>query len=105
MAYSSIVNISFMLLSLYQISFHGIYATLFYSVIYLFLTVSLFGVVFLFYKPLNQTTFYFVKDIKAVYMRSPILAYIIIFIAFSYAGIPPLAGFFSKLLIFASIDI
>jgi NADH-quinone oxidoreductase subunit N len=93
-----------MLLALYQISFHAIYISLFYAIIYLFLTLSLFGVVFLFYKPLNQTTFYFVKDIKSVYMRSPILAYFIIFIAFSYAGIPPLAGFFSKLLVLPTIS-
>lgn len=97
MAYSSIVNISFALFAIYQNTFQGLYSGVFYLLMYLMLTLSIFSIIFLFSKGKIFGTFYFIKDLRAIYLKSPLLSYMLIFTAFSYAGIPPLAGFFSKL--------
>jgi NADH-quinone oxidoreductase subunit N len=100
MAYSSIVNISFCLLSIYHNTLHGLYSGLFYMGVYLFLTLGFFGVALMFYKAKTATPIFFIKDLRAIYSHSPFLSYVIMFICFSFAGIPPLAGFFGKLSVF-----
>lgn len=100
MAYSGIVNIGFALLGIFINTFQGLYSAFFFIITYLFLTVILFGVVFMFYKVTGSTNFYFIKDLKGIFVRSPFLGYVLILVMFSYAGIPPLAGFFSKLSVF-----
>jgi NADH-quinone oxidoreductase subunit N len=100
LAYSSIAHAGYILLGLVAFTELGISAMLFYALIYIFANVGAFGVATAFY---NQTGSNLIKDYAGLASRNPFLAGVMFLSLVSLAGLPPLAGFVGKLLLFTAV--
>ena len=94
LAYSSIANMGYMLLGLIAGTPRGYGAALFYMIIYVVMSLGAFGVITM----LSRKGFELEKvdDFKGLNTRNPWLAFMMLLILFSMAGVPPSAGFFAK---------
>ncbi|MES2729661.1 MAG: NADH-quinone oxidoreductase subunit NuoN [Pseudomonadota bacterium] len=102
LAYSSIGNIGFILLGLLVGSATGVSAMLVYLVIYMVMTVGTFAAILsLSHADGNEITA--INDLSGLSKTHPFQAYIIAIMMFSIAGIPPLAGFLSKVVIINAV--
>jgi NADH-quinone oxidoreductase subunit N len=99
-AYSSIVNIGFIILALGTGTFIGMQAAFVYLLIYIILTVNLFAVL-LIVKSYTKTEVFQIAHFSEI--NSPLIGLILSLNLFSLAGIPPLVGFFSKFFIYFSL--
>ncbi len=99
LAYSSINNVGFILIGLAAATLEGASAVLTYLAIYVFMTLGSFAALLILRDPEGDklTTF---ADIAGLATRSPALAWSLLFLMFSLAGIPPLLGFYAKFVIF-----
>ncbi len=98
LAYSSIGNMGFALVGLAAVNADGIAAVLVYMIIYMVMTAGTFAIVLSMRrdgKPLEM-----ISDLSGLSRNSPALAYALAIMMFSMSGIPPLAGFFGKFLVF-----
>lgn len=95
LAYSTISNMGFIFLCLLSYSFIGFHCALIYLILYLLLNLSFFGFL-LSLRNLNGKLCLNIKDFSTIFRINPIIAILLTFNLFSIAGIPPLAGFFSK---------
>lgn len=100
MAYSSIGNIGYALVGLAAGSEQGVSGLLFYMAIYVPMTLGAFAVI-LAMRQKGQMVEEIV-DLAGLAKSQPWLAHIFAAILFSMAGIPPLAGFFGKWMVFAA---
>lgn len=98
MAYSSIGNIGYALIGVVASGERGYAAVLIYMAIYMAMTVGTFAVILLMRREGRQAEK--ISDFAGLSKTSPILAYAMAAMMFSMSGIPPLAGFFGKLIIF-----
>jgi NADH-quinone oxidoreductase subunit N len=98
LAYSTIVNVGFILLGFVAGTADGYTAALYYTLVYVLVVLGSFGVILL----LSRAGYEADKldDFKGLYQRDPLLALIMMFLMFSTAGIPPFVGFWAKLRIF-----
>jgi NADH-quinone oxidoreductase subunit N len=99
LAYSSIANVGFILIGLAAGSIQGVSAVLFYLVVYVVMTLGSFLAVL----QLRTADGEMVEDMAALsglWKTRPGLAAAIAIFMFSLAGIPPLFGFWPKLLVF-----
>jgi proton-translocating NADH-quinone oxidoreductase chain N len=106
-AYSSISHIGFILLAvgigLYDQQYTGFYS----GMLHLFNHAMMKALAFLtigavIYTHVTQTSTLRINDLKGLATREPIMSFALITACLSLAGIPPLAGFMSKLQIFAA---
>lgn len=98
-AYSSIFTIGFLILSLSQISLDSFFVSIFYLVTYSFpILILFFYVLQIRFKNFNEL--YFLYDLSYLSSTNRFLAFIVAFVFFSLAGIPPLVGFFGKFFLF-----
>ncbi|PYV01173.1 MAG: hypothetical protein DMG10_18450 [Acidobacteria bacterium] len=81
------------------LSYEGVQAVLIYLITYLFMNLGAFLVVI---EIFNQTNSFNVNDYRGLYRRSPFLAISMTIFLLSLMGIPPFAGFFGKLFVFAA---
>ncbi|MCL6251921.1 NADH-quinone oxidoreductase subunit NuoN [Altererythrobacter sp. KTW20L] len=99
LAFSSINNVGFILIGLATATVAGASSMLLYLVFYVAMTVGSFVALLMLTdaegKPLE--TF---ADIKGLSTTRPALAWCLLLIMFSLAGIPPLMGFYGKLVVF-----
>ena len=98
MAYSSIGNIGFALVGLAAGTEEGVRGVLIYMAIYLFMNVGAFAVV-LSMKAKGKMV-EGIADLAGLSKTHPMMAAAMAVFMFSMAGIPPMAGFFSKLYVF-----
>lgn len=100
MAYSSIGHVGYVLMGLVAASPEGIQALIVYLTIYLFMSVGVFAVIL----TMERDGVYVEKidDLAGLSKFKPLSAAALAIFMFSMAGIPPLAGFLSKLAIFMS---
>ncbi|HZH26689.1 MAG TPA: NADH-quinone oxidoreductase subunit NuoN [Azospirillaceae bacterium] len=98
MAYSSIGNIGYALVGLAAANESGIRGVLMYMAVYLFMTLGAFGVILCMRQ--NGRAVEGIDDLRGLSRTHPLLALSMAVFMFSMAGIPPLAGFFSKLYVF-----
>jgi len=98
LAYSAISHIGYMLLAFSTGSLEGIQSLFFYILIYIVISLSFFSI--LLSLRLNNAKLVYLTDFVLLSKHNPTLAIAIAFLFFSMAGIPPLAGFFSKLYVF-----
>jgi NADH-quinone oxidoreductase subunit N len=99
LAYSSIANVGFMLIGLASASEVGVSAVLFYLAVYLVMTLGSFLAVL----QLRTADGVLVEDVDSLsglWKSRPWLAAAIAIFMFSLAGIPPLFGFWPKLMVF-----
>lgn len=103
LAYSSIAHMGYMLLGLACLSVKGYAAALFYSITYVLMTLGAFGMVVLMGRAGVEANE--IEDYYGLNDRNPWLAFIMMLIMFSLAGVPPLVGFIAKVgIIQALID-
>lgn len=100
-AYSSIGHASFLVLGLSSNDLQSIDNILVFLIIYSVSSLFLFLILvnLQFYQFPNTYQIRFISQIKSLSISNSALAFFLLIVMFSFAGIPPLAGFFSKLLI------
>jgi proton-translocating NADH-quinone oxidoreductase chain N len=94
LAYSGIGHIGYMLIGISTGSIEGIYATFFYVVVYIIMTVATFTILLSIRKQGNLSKLKYINDLSGLFISNPQLAFSFSIIMFSMCGIPPLAGFF-----------
>ena len=98
LAYSSIGNMGYALIGIVAGGEAGIASMMIYLTIYMIMTAGTFGIVMCMRRdgmPLEK-----ISDLAGLSQNSPWLAYPLAILMFSMSGIPPLAGFFGKFIIF-----
>ncbi|MBX7534361.1 NADH-quinone oxidoreductase subunit NuoN [Qipengyuania sp. GH1] len=99
LAYSSINNVGFTLIGLAAATPEGMSGVLVYLSIYVFMTIGSFtALLMLRDKDGNALTSF--DDISGLSTTSPALAWCLLSLMFSLAGIPPLFGFWGKFVVF-----
>jgi NADH-quinone oxidoreductase subunit N len=100
LGYSSISHAGYLLLGIAAMSASGQSAVMFYLAGYLFTIVAAFTVVALVMQHLDNED---ISGLAGLNQRSPLLAATMTFAMVSFAGLPPLAGFFGKFLLLKSV--
>ncbi|WP_419901618.1 NADH-quinone oxidoreductase subunit NuoN [Kiloniella sp.] len=100
MAYSSIGNIGFALVGLAAGTEEGISGLIIYMTIYIFMNMGTFACILSMRQKGNMVEN--IDDLKGLSKTSPMMAFALTIFMFSMAGIPPLAGFFAKYVVFAA---
>jgi NADH-quinone oxidoreductase subunit N len=100
-AYSSIAQAGYILIGVASLGTdtYGAQGVLLYLLVYLLANLGLFAVVIAVYNAIGSDQ---IEDYAGLNQRSPWLAAGLVIFFLSLVGIPPTAGFFGKLLIFAS---
>lgn len=109
LAYSTIAQMGFMLLGFMSgviggnsLSAADAYsASMFYSIVYVFTTLGTFGVILLLARQGFECDT--INDLKGLNQRAPWLAFIMLLLMFSLAGIPPTVGFWAKLSVLQAV--
>ncbi len=103
LAYSSIGNIGYAMIGIVAGGETGLMAVMVYLTLYMVMTAGVFGIILCMRR--DGRGFENISDLAGLSKNSPWLAYPLAILMFSMSGIPPMAGFFSKYLIFqASIE-
>ena len=97
LAYSSIAHVGYMLMGLAAASTFGLSSVLFYLLVYAFTNIGAFAVLIVMAR---YTVGEDIQQYSGLARRAPVLSMILALCLLSLAGIPPLAGFFSKLYLF-----
>jgi len=106
LAFSSIGHVGYLLIGVCCGTVEGLQALFIYLVIYIVMTINIFAIVL---SPVKRLGLNFVKSVQRVKYTTdfsmlaktnPILAITLTVALFSMAGIPPLAGFYSKAFLF-----
>ncbi len=94
LAYSTIAHMGFLLLGVMSGGIEGYSAAMFYAVVYVLMSLGGFGMIML----LSREGFEADKldDLKGLNQRSPWLAFMMLLLMFSMAGVPPTVGFYAK---------
>ncbi|MFN3544318.1 MAG: NADH-quinone oxidoreductase subunit NuoN [Thiobacillus sp.] len=100
-AYSTISHMGFMLLGILAGSQAGYGNAMFYVVVYALMSLGGFGMILL----LSRAGFEAdqLDDFKGLNRRSPWLAFLMLLLMFSMAGIPPTVGFYAKLSVLQAV--
>jgi NADH-quinone oxidoreductase subunit N len=101
LAYSSIAHMGYMTLGLLTATTAGYAAATFYSIAYVIMTGVAFGMIVL----LSRAGFEAerIEDFQGLNNRSPWLAFVMLLVMFSMAGIPPLVGFMAKVAVLEAL--
>lgn len=103
LAYSTIANMGYVFLGVGCYSQEGIQSVVVYLLIYMIMTIGVFACLMNMRRqgemPVN------IDDLKGLSRVYPKMSFALAVLMFSLAGIPPLAGFFAKLMVFmAAVD-
>ncbi len=109
LAYSTIAHMGFVLLGLASGSGEGLAqvnasaygSSLFYMVTYVLTTLGSFGVIMLMSREGFECET--IEDLRGLNRQNPLLAGVLLVIMFSLAGIPPLVGFYAKLMVLQAV--
>lgn len=101
LAYSTISHIGFILFGLFAAPSSGYIPAIFYTIVYAFMVLAAFAMIM----RLSDKGFEadLISDFRGLHKRDPWLAFIMLLIMFSLAGIPPLVGFYAKLQILQAV--
>ncbi len=99
MAFSSIAQAGFILLGIMQGGEMGMTTVVYFMLIYVFTNLAAFGVISAISEFSGKET---ITDYNSLYKTNPKLSLILLLALFSLAGIPPVAGFFSKFFLFTA---
>jgi NADH-quinone oxidoreductase subunit N len=100
-AYSTISHMGFLLLGILAGTQAGYSAAMFYVIVYAIITLGGFGMILL----LSRRGFESeeINDFKGLNKRSPWLAFVMLLLMFSMAGVPPTVGFYAKLSVLQAV--
>ncbi len=101
MAYSSIGNMGYALLGVVMLTTEGVTATFFYLMLYLIMVAGVFAVMLCMQR--DGVVFKQIEDLAGLSKNHPKLAYAMALLMFSMSGIPPLSGFFGKMIVFQEV--
>jgi NADH-quinone oxidoreductase subunit N len=100
LAYSAIAHVGYMLLAIVSHTEQSFSALIYYAVTYALTTIGAFGVVGVVEAEIGSDK---LSDFSGLSRRAPVLSFCMLIFMLSLAGIPPLAGFFGKFYLFASM--
>jgi NADH-quinone oxidoreductase subunit N len=100
LAYSAIAHVGYMLLAIVSHTEQSFVALIYYAVTYALTTIGAFGVVGVVEAEIGSDK---LSDFSGLSRRAPVLSFCMLIFMLSLAGIPPLAGFFGKFYLFASM--
>jgi NADH-quinone oxidoreductase subunit N len=101
LAYSAISHMGYALFGILAATPDGYAASLYYVLVYAFMSTGAFGLVVLMSRAGIEIES--IDDLKGLNRRSPWLAFMMMLVLLSMAGIPPLVGFFTKLLVLKAL--
>lgn len=101
LAYSAISHIGYALFGVLAASAAGYSAALYYILVYAITSAAAFGLIVLMSSQGMEIDS--VEDLKGLNRRNPWLAFMMLIIMFSMAGVPPTVGFFTKLLVLKAL--
>jgi NADH-quinone oxidoreductase subunit N len=101
LAYSTISHMGFMLLGILAGTLNGYGSAMFYVLVYALMSLGGFGMILL----LSRAGFEAdqLDDFKGLNQRSPWLAFLMLLLMFSMAGVPPTVGFYAKLSVLQAV--
>lgn len=103
MAYSSIGNIGYALIGITVGTQQGVGAVIVYMTLYMVMTAGAFALILMMRR--NELGEEDIASLSGLSQKHPLVAYGFAIILISMAGVPPLAGFFGKFLVFkAAVD-
>ncbi len=94
LAYSTIAHMGFLLLGVLSGGIEGYGSAMFYAVTYVLMSLGGFGMIMLLSREGFEADT--LDDFKGLNQRSPWLAFIMLLLMFSMAGVPPTVGFYAK---------
>lgn len=98
LAYSSIGNMGFALVGVAAANVEGLASVIVYMLIYMIMTAGTFAIVLSMRR--GGQALEKISDLSGLSRTQPAMAYAMAIMMFSMSGIPPLAGFFGKFLVF-----
>jgi len=102
LAYSAISHVGFLLISFSGFNNFSLFATFFYLLVYIIISINIFTVLLSIRKNDNLLKLKKINELVVLFKSNPALTINICLIMFSIAGIPPLLGFYSKFYVFIS---
>lgn len=103
MAYSSIANVGYILIGLAAGTPEGISSVLIYLAVYVVMTLGCFAIIMGMKRQTGSVEN--VQELAGLARNQPLVAFVMLVMMFSLAGVPPMAGFFAKFYVFrAAID-
>lgn len=100
-AYSAISHIGYALFGVLAASAAGYSAALYYILVYSLMSAAAFGLIVLMSRQGMEIDS--VDDLKGLNKRNPWLAFLMLVVMFSMAGVPPTVGFFTKMLVLKAL--
>ncbi|KTC94418.1 NADH-quinone oxidoreductase subunit NuoN [Legionella erythra] len=101
LAYSAISHVGYALFGILTATEAGYAAALYYVLVYSIMTVAAFGLIVLLSN--HGLEVESVDDLKGLNKRNPWIAFLMLIVMFSMAGVPPTVGFFTKLLVLKAL--
>ncbi|WP_321324069.1 NADH-quinone oxidoreductase subunit NuoN [Thiomicrorhabdus sp.] len=101
LAYSGIGHVGFLLLGVIAATPEGYSAAMFYVIVYALTGVAGFGMIVALSKTGNE--FDKISDFAGLNNRNPWLAFMMLIVLFSMAGIPPFIGFWAKIIVIEEV--
>jgi NADH-quinone oxidoreductase subunit N len=101
LAYSTISHMGFVMLGLLPGTAFGYGAAMYYVIVYGIMSVASFGMIILLSSRGVEAEN--LEDFKGLNQRNPFYAAIMALVMFSMAGIPPMVGFFAKLMVLKAV--
>ena len=102
LAYSAISHVGFLLIGFSSFTNWSIFSLFFYLIVYILISINMFSILLVMRKIDNNLKIKKINELVILFKSNALLAINFCLILFSIAGIPPLAGFYSKLYIFCS---
>ena len=93
----------YVLLAMSSNSIEGFFAAYYYLLVYSLTGLAIFIILISVRKYNNYLKIKNLSDFSSLFRNNPVIAFAFSLFMFSLAGIPPLAGFFSKLFVFLSL--
>ena len=101
LAYSAISHVGYALFGVLAATAAGYAASLFYILVYAMMSAAAFGLIVILSRSGAEVEA--IDDLKGLNRKNPWLAFLMMLVMLSMAGIPPLVGFFTKLLVLKAL--
>jgi len=94
LAYSTVAHMGYLFLGILTASSLGYAASMFYVIVYALMSMGAFGAIIILATATNESDQ--LQDFAGLATRSPWMAFMMLILMFSLAGVPPFAGFWAK---------